>query len=225
MKVAKKRRTGEGRVSRHRVREGIREMILSGKYRPGEKLGQQQLAKRFGVAQGVIRESLLELKACGLVEAVDNLGVFVSNLSAAKLIEAYEIREVLEGLAARLCCERAGRGDLKELRELAERIHGLGQKGKSEEMGAMDREFHHRIIRISRNEMLERLTESYRVFGKVIVVNRDVEAVRREHLGVLTAIEQNRPEEAERLMREHIRTGRRQIEEQAASGTFVPQWV
>ncbi len=222
---AKKAKVAVEGVARHRVREGLQEMILSGECPPGSKLRQMQLARQFGVAQGVVRESLLELKACGLVKTVDNLGVFVSELDAAKLVEAYELREVLEGLAATLCCRRASREDLRELAETARRIYRLGTQDRNEEMGSLDREFHLRLIQISRNEMLERLTESYRVLGKVLRVDRSPRAVRDEHLGILKAIERNEPEEAERRMRRHIRAGKRVIERQAASGTFVPQWV
>src|SRR3954451_6075161 len=102
-------------TARHRVREDVRRLILSGELRPGERLTQQQLAKRFGVAQSVVRESLLELQFSGLVETVDNLGIFVSDLDATSLLQAYQVREVLEGLAARQCCERASRADIKEL--------------------------------------------------------------------------------------------------------------
>lgn len=81
-------------LTRHRVRDGIQHLILSGKYRAGQRLVQQELAARFGVAQSVVRESLLELQFCGLVRAVDNLGMLVSGLDAASALQAYEIREV-----------------------------------------------------------------------------------------------------------------------------------
>ncbi len=213
--------TGTGAVARHRVRDGIREMILSGAFAPGAKLSQVHLARIFGVSQGVIRESLLELRAVGLVEAVDNFGVFVSSLDAEKLIQAYEVREMLEGLAARLCCERVARADLRELAAMAERVYELAIEGDHEEMGLLDRQWHHRLIRISGNGMLERLSENYRVFERVIRVARDFKTIRDEHLAILKAIEQNLTDEAERLMREHVRAGRKAIEKQAAKGAPI----
>jgi DNA-binding GntR family transcriptional regulator len=224
-RTKKRRAAPTGRLARHRVLDKIRERILSGKYPPGAQLRQMQLAKEFGVAQGVVRESLLELKACGLVRVVDNLGVFVCELDAKKLIEAYEIREVLEGMAARLCCQRASRQDLAELEKTAKEMYRLARQGKREEMGALDREFHLRMIQISRNEMLEQLTESYRVLGKVLRVDRNPREVRDDHLAILRAVERNRPDDAERLMRAHIRAARTMIEQRVADGTFVPQWV
>src|SRR3954471_1641355 len=109
-------------TARGRVREDIRRMILSGELKPGTRLTQQHLAKRFGVAQSVVRESLLELQASGLVRSVDNLGIFVSDLDTHSLIHAYHVREVLEGLAARVCCERASRADIRAMYELNDRI-------------------------------------------------------------------------------------------------------
>src|SRR3954451_24139461 len=104
--------------ARGRVREDVRRLILSGELKPGTRLTQQHLAKRFGVAQSVVRESLLELQASGLVRSVDNLGISVSDLDTHSLIHAYYVREMLEGLAPRLCCELASRADVRALYEM-----------------------------------------------------------------------------------------------------------
>jgi DNA-binding GntR family transcriptional regulator len=212
-------------LARHRVRDGIQRLILSGEYRPGQRLVQQELAARFGVAQSVVRESLLELQFCGLVEAVDNLGMFVSGLDAPALLAAYEIREMFEGLGARLCCERIGRADLRELTELAEENFRLGGEGDLEAMSALDRQFHYRMIQASRNELLARLTESYRVLGMFVRANRAIEQVRDEHLQIVSAIEANQPDEAERVARRHVQAARQAIERQVTLDTFVPHWV
>ncbi|HEV2295368.1 MAG TPA: GntR family transcriptional regulator [Tepidisphaeraceae bacterium] len=212
-------------TARSRVREDVRRLILSGEFRPGTRLTQQQLAKRFGVAQSVIRESLLELQFSGLVESVDNLGIFVSPLDTDMLLQAYEVREVLEGMAARLCCERASRTDVKQLRDQAEHIYALGMDGKVVQRGALDRDFHHRIILISQNVILARLTEAYHVLGMIVHTSRSHPEIRIEHLAIVQAIEDNRPDDAERLARQHVALVRQAIQEQIAEGKFVPRWV
>jgi len=217
--------SGTSTLARHRVRDGIQRLILSGEYQPGQRLVQQELAARFGVAQSVVRESLLELQFRGLVEAVDNLGMFVSGLDAEILLSAYEIREMFEGLAASLCCERASRSDLRDLVELAEENLGHGSRGDLEAMSSLDRQFHSRIVQISRNPLLARLTEGYRVLGMFVRANRDVRQVHGEHLEIVKIIEANQPEIAERLAREHVRAARRAIERQVGEETFVPHWV
>ena len=81
-----------GQVLRHRVVEGIQRMILTGEYAPGSRLPQQRLAKRLGVAQSVVRESLLELRGVGLVEIRDGMGVFVRRVDSNMLLQAHEVR-------------------------------------------------------------------------------------------------------------------------------------
>ncbi len=215
----------ENRVGRHQVREEIQRRILSGESRPGERLTQQSLAKELGVAQGTVRESLLELQWLGLVESIDRLGVFVGKLDAARLIEAYQVREFLEGLAARLACECVSRTDVATLRNMADHIWNLSKENKEDEMGTVDRALHLRIMDLSRNRVLLRLAEGYRVLGMAVRASRDPRIVYEEHLRIIEAIDHNFPDEAERLTRLHVAEARKMIEQQAAENEFRPKWV
>jgi len=213
------------RPGRHQVRDTLQRWILGGQLKGGQRLRQIELAKQFGVSQSVVRESLLELRFCGLVDAVEHVGVFVREFDPQTLLSAYEIREVFEGLAARRCCEHASRRDLRELRDMAERIYALAQQGQHEAMGALDRQWHQRTIAISGNPVLERLTEGYRVLGMVVRAHRDFDQVRREHLAILDAIEAGDATLAERLAREHVQAARAAVEAQVQCGDFTPAWV
>lgn len=212
-------------IARHHVREEIQRRILSGESRPGERLTQQSLAKELGVAQGTVRESLLELQWLGLVESVDRLGVFVGQLDAARLCEAYQVREVLDGLAARLACNHVGRADVTLLRKMADHVWQLSSENRVKEMGAADRAFHLQIMTFSRNKVLLRLAEGYRVLGMAVRASRDPRIVYEEHLRIVEAINHNFPDEAERLTRLHVEEARRMIEQQAAKNEFTPKWV
>jgi DNA-binding GntR family transcriptional regulator len=212
-------------VGRHQVREEIQRRILSGESQPGERLTQQSLAKELGVAQGTVRESLLELQWLGLVESIDRLGVFVGKIDAPRLCEAYQVREFLEGLAARLACDHASRADVAALRNMAHHIWNLSQENKEEEMGAADRAFHLQIMTLSRNKVLLRLAEGYRVLGMAVRASRDPRTVYDEHLRIVDAIDHNFPDEAEKIMRLHVAEARRMIEQQAAKNQFTPKWV
>src|SRR5262245_4537182 len=96
-------------TTRLAVFEELQERISAGKLPPGSKLLQRHLADEFGVSVGVVREALFELKSLGLVDVVPNFGAVVANLNARAICDALQVREMLEGLAARLCCERASR--------------------------------------------------------------------------------------------------------------------
>ena len=212
-------------IARHHVRTEIQRRILSGESQPGERLTQQSLAKELGVAQGTVRESLLELQWLGLVESIDRLGVFVSKLDVSRLCEAYQVREFLEGLAARLACDHASRADVSLLRNMADHVWELAQQKKVEEMGAADRAFHLQIMKVSDNSILLRLAEGYRVLGMAVRASRDPRIVHEEHLRIVEAIGHNFPDEAERLARHHVEGARKMIEDMAAKNEFKPQWV
>lgn len=223
--TAQATKDANSRIVRHQVREGLQQMILSGQRQPGTKLRQQELAEHFGVAQGVVREALLELQAYGLVEIIDNRGVFVSRLDKSKLLEAFEVREMHEGLAARLCCQRATREEIHKLREMVEEIYRLDRQKRYEEMGVLDREFHMSLIDLSGNSMLVRLAHNYRILGKFVRANRNAQEVREEHQAILKAIENGQADQAEKLIREHVAAARRAVEDSLKDSKFQPQWI
>ncbi len=214
----------KARVAKHDVRDELQRRILSGESKPGERLSQQSLARELGVAQGTVRESLLELQWLGLVQSVDHLGVFVHDLDATRICEAYEVREVMEGLAARLACANAGRNDITELRRMADEIFRLAQNRKNE-TATLDRAFHLHITELTRNGTLIRLSHTYRVLGMTVRAFREPSVIHAEHLGIVEAIEHNFSEEAERRARAHVIGARQMIEKQVLQGTFVPAWV
>jgi DNA-binding GntR family transcriptional regulator len=210
---------------RRHVRDEIQRRILAGESLPGERLAQQSLARELGVGQGTVRESLLELEWLGLVEIIDGLGVFVGKLDASRLVEAYEVREYLEGLAARRACSGASQDDVAALRTMADRIWNLSEQGKAKEMGAADRAFHLQIAHLSHNSVLVRLTEGYRTLGMAVRLSRDPRVVYDEHLRIIDAISRGMPGEAEQYARRHVLEARRIIEQEAARNAFVPKWV
>jgi DNA-binding GntR family transcriptional regulator len=211
-------------VARHEIRQEIERRILSGETKPGERLSQQSLARELGVAQGTVRESLLELQWLGLVESIDHLGVFVDKLDVSRICEAYQLREVLEGLAARLACRNAGRADMAELRSMADRIFKLAEQNDTE-TATLDRRFHMRIIELTRNTTLMRLSQTYRALGMTVRAYREPAVIHAEHLRIVEAIDHNFAEEAERQARAHVVGARLMIESLAEEGKFVPQWA
>jgi DNA-binding GntR family transcriptional regulator len=197
------------RISRHTVRERLRELIITGHYPPGSRLVQNELARQLNTSVTLVREVLSELMGVGLVEAQRNLGFFVGSLDAKKLTEAHRVRAALDGLAARMCCERAGREDIRQLRELVEEDRAQRASGDYEQIRQWllpSRNLHLRILRIADCPALGRAMGSFWV--PVVTTERPwegrVEDDYREHAEIVEAIETNRPDEAERAAREHV---------------------
>jgi DNA-binding GntR family transcriptional regulator len=205
---------------RQRVGQELRGLIISGKLRPGQRMIQQRLARQMGVSQSVVREAMLELQGTGLVESVDNLGMFVSAIDLKKLLEAYQVREMLEGLAARLCCQTANARDVRDLTEMAERVYELGVNHQDRERANLDRHFHDRIFEIAHNGVLGRLAGTYHIVRLVVLKQTPHENVRQDHLRIIEAIRQNDPDAAELTARQHVVNARRMIEQQISANEF-----
>jgi len=92
---------------RQQVLDGLREAIVSGGLPAGRRITEKELTAMFGVSRTVVREALRQIEAEGLVEIVPNRGPVVRMLKHEEAEDLYRIREVLEGLAARLCAEKA----------------------------------------------------------------------------------------------------------------------
>lgn len=212
-----KRSPTDGSSKRESLKSTLHQRILHGHYRPGEQLRQIYLAKEFGVAQSVVRELLQELEYHGLVRTVENLGAFVRELGPAQLIEAYQVREMLEGLAARLCCRHAGRADIEWLEAKARAIYEAAID-PAIDRGELEQQFHYRFVELSRNETLARMSYGYRFLGNLVVTNRDREDIHAEHSAIVRAVAEDRPDDAERVAREHVRRSAQSIAEWATHG-------
>lgn len=93
----------------------LREALLSGIFRPGEKLVERTLAEHTGVSRTSIREALGQLEAEGLVRRVPGRGIYVTQLSEAEALDIYEARAILESALARLFAGRAAAEDIAAL--------------------------------------------------------------------------------------------------------------
>jgi DNA-binding GntR family transcriptional regulator len=215
----------DGGSLRGRVSLALRRMILTGELRPGQRLLQQQLAKHFGVSQSVMREALLDAQFTGLVASVNGMGASVAEIDLQQVLDAYEVREMFEGLSARLCCARASVADIRELTEMAHEIHTLGLAGDDDEQRAhLDRRFHERIIEIAQNPCLQRLSGGYHVVRLVVLKTVNHEQVLKDHLAIVAAIKANDADEAERAARRHVTAARDGVRKQVEANHFKFPW-
>ena len=217
---------------RRRVRESLKEMISDGRAPFGSRLLQHELAKQLGTSVNVVREVLLELSATGLVESVENLGFFVCKQDVKKISEAYELRALHDGWAARLCCGQAGRNDIRDLREMAEGVYAAASRTSEltiedlEEVGNLNRRLHARMVEIAGNETLKRVRETYWVPTVSVLgrTNPRAEDTYREHMAIIEAIEQDRGDDAERLTREHVFNSLRCVAERMEDASAELTW-
>src|SRR4030095_12877482 len=100
---------------RQQVLEVLRSAILNFQFKPGDRLIERELCEMTGVSRTSVREALRHLESEGLVQNLPNKGPMVATVTAGEAREIFEVRRVLEGLAARLVAERAGTSELAAL--------------------------------------------------------------------------------------------------------------
>lgn len=96
-----------GKTLRQLALEKMRDAILRFRFRPGDRLTERELCERLGVSRSVVREVLRHLEAEGLVETIPHQGPVVARFDPAKVEQIYEIRALLEPMAAAACAEQA----------------------------------------------------------------------------------------------------------------------
>jgi DNA-binding GntR family transcriptional regulator len=203
-----------------RLFEALQQDIVEGNIPQGSKISEPELARQHGVSRGSLREAIARLEACKLVERKPNLGARVVTLSYEQLIEIFQLREALEGMAARLAAQNMTELEIEELQTLLHQ-HGkqiAEQQGQAYFQKQGDLDFHYRIVQGSKNKQLitllckdlYHLLRMYRYqFG---MRSKRSQQAYEEHLYLLNAIAAHDAEMAELLMRQHIRSSRRNVE-------------
>jgi len=201
--------------------ERLEHAIMSGELKPGERLSETTLARRFGISRGPLREAIGRLEGRNLVERVANQGARVISLSNSELIDLLVIREGLEGMACRLAATEIRPSELKKLRRMLEQ-HARDDaviSGRGYFQGGGDLDFHYRIVRASGNARLVQMLDGelyslLRLYRQRLSTRpgRPAQAL-IEHQAVLEALEARDPDAAEAAMRAHIRSSRANLEQ------------
>lgn len=189
------------------------EAIERGELQPGTRIREATIARQLGISRGPLREALGRLAGRKLLEYTPNLGMRVVITSANDIREIFEIREALEGVAARLATAKMSDGEIGELSALlAKHEHGPElREGSAYYQRAGDLDFHYRIAVASGNERLvEFLCRDLYHFLRIHRFRASSAPGRaavafEEHQGIVAAIRQRDPELAETRMRRHIR--------------------
>lgn len=136
----------------------LREAILKGRYRPGDRLIEQELALELQMSRGPVRDALRQLEQEGLVRIYRHRGAVVSTLGPLEAYEFYLVRGHLEALAVRLARAHLGPDDIAYLDELVARMEQLRDVEEDwQPTIELDLAFHRRIVACSRNQALIRI--------------------------------------------------------------------
>jgi DNA-binding GntR family transcriptional regulator len=187
----------------------IRTMILEGNFEPGQKIEKQALARELGVSQTPINDALNRLSGEKYLEQRSRQGYFVRAYTPQDMKEMFEVRAGLEGMAVRLCIERAPDDLLESLCRLFDG-YDLPLAGQSLRAYTLaDQQFHQTIIACSGNEMIRNMNESFGYLMKSYQrgLARPPDETLPEHRAIIEAIRTKNGLLAQDLMvRHHTRS-------------------
>lgn len=190
----------------------LRQRIVNGDLRAGERLREVELAALLGVSRTPVREAIKRLESEGFAAYVSSRGAIVAELTAEQAIELYAMREVLEGAAARFASQHALPAEIQLLEDLLAMQKDL--EGGAEEQSKHNRSFHQSIYRMAHNRyLLDILTKSqdYMVLLRQTTYNAPGrnETAYHEHTAIVDAIKARDSDRAEEAARRHIREAQR----------------
>jgi DNA-binding GntR family transcriptional regulator len=191
---------------RERSLEALRAAILTGRYRPGDHLGEVELAGSLGVSRGTVREALRHLQQEGLVTSGNRGMLRVNSLTSAEVHELFRVRAALEGLAVREVIASPRREAAAEaLRAAVERLSDEDEAAARMEA---DLAFHLLLCRLSGNSMLVEAWQRLEGRMRVAILNgaawQAPMMARDRHVPIVEAIERGDVEAAVRVVDEHM---------------------
>jgi DNA-binding GntR family transcriptional regulator len=196
---------------REAVQDAIRAAIVDGRYPQGSRLLEDQLAQELDVSRNPVREALHGLATEGFVVVEPRRGARVASVSRERAVELFEVREVLEGLAARLAARRRTAAQLAGLQTLVAEGEVLVTGGRLNDLPQLNNRFHVALQEAAGNEIL---AETLGRLGPVItwvyahrVAERSTHSW-SEHAAIVTAIAASDADRAHALAAAHIAAAR-----------------
>ena len=140
----------------------LRQAILRGELKPGERLMEIQLANKLGVSRTPIREAIRKLELEGLVLMIPRKGAEVAEITEKNMLDVLEVRRALEELAVKLACERITEEEIQELKDAADAFQKILSEKDITKIAEADEAFHDVIFKSTGNDRLIQLLNSLR---------------------------------------------------------------
>ena len=208
---------GNGSIQARVIAE-LRRRIISGELQPDVNLSELALAEDFGVSRTPVREAFKQLQTEGLVEIRPRVGTFVTTPSRREITELFEMKELLEGAAARLLAQRGRVPELDRLEENLREADAAVERDDTARYAELVQEFHDLLIVGSDNRKLEahyRTLMNQLAYPRLVTTSlsqpgRPAQSD-QEHHRVVELITAKDGDSAERVMREHVRASRQAV--------------
>ncbi len=209
---------------RESILETIRDAIIRGALKPGEKVAEPELAERFGISRTPIREAFRQLESEGYLTVIPRKGAVVVSFSERDVDEFYAIKSILEGYAARRACEKLTTREIDKLQAINDKLGQLASGGDIKQFFKVHNDFHDLFIRAADNEKLSELIANLvGKFQRLRIASLSLPGRMKisvqEHDKIIEAFRKRDADAAERLVRKNAEYGGRVLV-QAEEGTL-----
>ena len=193
--------------------KAIKELIVSKQFKPGEKIVQERLADQLGISRTPLRDALQMLEAENLIISIPRKGVMVKEFTQKEIIEVYDCRIALEGVAVSLFTERSNEEEVEELEDLFLPFTKKNKAINTKKYQAIDSQFHNTIISNCGNKILSNLFHKGNLLTSIRMIGlvRPPSETLQEHLDIIRAIKEKKTDLAEKLAKEHLDISRQLI--------------
>ncbi len=201
-------RTVEKRLLHQQVYDILKNDILTGKLKSGEKVNENVVAQEFGVSRSPVREAIRMLEQDELV-IMGSAGTIVNPLESDVLRDLYECRIVMESYAVRIATPYYTEEELQELEHLLEKSEQYFQEKNLEDLIYCNTKFHDCLINVCKNERLKKTIRKYQELSLLarreeVYANHKRETFISEHREIVKAIRRRDQDAVESNMRIHI---------------------
>lgn len=187
----------------------LEQAILKGEFKPGDRLDEVEVARRYGVSRTPVREAFRLLGANDLVDVRSRQGVIVRKVGVNTVIEMFQVLAELEGLCARLASRRMSPEQDAEMGRIHERLKSSAGGSDVDEFDEINLAFHSLIHEASRNAYLAQETRRLRnrmapYLRRVTYKPHRFRTTVTEHQAIIDAIRTHLPDKADEVMRQHV---------------------
>jgi len=192
------------------IADNLREMIMSGELREGDKIKENVLCDMMGISKTPLREALRVLSAEGLIRLVPNRGSYVTTPTFEEIKEMFDVMRVLEGVCARAAVEKMRDRDLSKLEKLHQKLEKNFRRKDQKEYIHQNNLYHAFVQELAGNKTLNQIVNGLRQkillyrFQSLNLPGRFEQSI-QEHRSLLAAFRDKDPKKAEMLMKSHLK--------------------
>jgi len=192
------------------VYKELKTKIMSGKLLPGSILVEREISDEYSISRTPVREILWRLASDGLLEQEPSRGYIIRKISLEEIFNIFQSREGIEGMAARLACQKGDDKFFSNIKEIRKRIKEIDIERNCQEGVFFGRKLHDLIITTASNTFL---SEFYNKLRDLTALTRNItqksvlieKKSKESHLAIINALEERDEEKSEYRMREHLR--------------------